>query len=203
MTSPHASDRPAAAGVFVVRDPEVCAALETMLAPHRTDHSPTPGDDGADLMARALAYVGAHMTISAGKDATIEELLDAVYATARDVGREQAAAEHRKSAEQDQDRLHETQSDLAATEQDLDATRQQLQDALAKITELEARPSGRRPTVSALRLQDQKAFAALADRMDREALSQTKTVAAALRVAAQGVRDEIAIIYGGAKRKAS
>lgn len=186
--------------MFVVRDPEVCAALETMLAPHRTDTTPARGDE---IMGRARAHLGSTMTITTDADATIEELLDTVYTTARGDGRGQAASEHRESSMETQERLREAESDLAHTERELDQTRQQLQDALAKVAELEARPSGRRPTVSAQRQKDQAAFADLAARMDREALSQTKTPAAVLRMAATSVRDEIAIVYGNVERKAS
>lgn len=179
------SDRPTAAGVFVVRDPQVCAALETMLAPHRTDTTSAGGDE---IMVRARTYLAEKMETSPGPDTTIEEILDLAYAAAD---------------RETQDRIRAAETATAHAEHELDQTRQQLQDAIAKIAELEARPAGRRPTVSAQRAKDQAAFADLADRMDRQALTQPKMRAAVLRVASQGVRDEIAAVYGNTERKAS
>lgn len=194
------SDRPTAAGVFVVRDPQVCAALETMLAPHRTDHTP---DRDCEIMHRARTHLATAKTINPDPDSTIEDLLDLTYSSAYTAGHSQGASEQPATTKETQDRLREAETSLSHTERDLDQTRQQLQDALDKIAELKARPSGRRPTVSAQRQKDQAAFADLAARMDREALSQTKTPAAVLRMAATSVRDEIAIVYGNADRKAS
>lgn len=201
MTSSDQPDRPTAAGVFVVRDPAVCAALEQLLEPHRTDRTPAPsGGDG--LMDRARAHL-ALLEVPVADDATIEGALDHVYTAAHNAGRAQATAEGREWSESMQERARRADSAVAHAERDLDHANMQLQAALAKIAKLEANPAGRRPTVSALRLKDQEAFATLADRMDREAHSQTKTAAAVLRLASKSVRDEIAIVYGNADRSAS
>lgn len=209
MTS--SEERPAtAAGVFVVRDPAVCAALEQLLAPHRTDTT----DDGsaaivtlmADAEARAAELTG-EPTGHLPPDATVEQLLEHVDAKARldglIKGREQATAEGRTWSEEMQDRVRRAEAAVARAEREVENSREDLEQALAKIAELEVRPSGRRPTVSALRLKDQESFAALADRLDREAMSQTKTPAAVLRIASKAVRDELAVIYGNTERTAS
>lgn len=214
MTSSERPNRPAAAGVFVVRDPEVCAALETMLAPHRTDRAQSPAEDGSAAVDGLMAAAAIHAAGLAGTDptgfspeTTVEGLLTHVhvhaFAAGKASGRTEASTAGCERAEEIQDRARRAEAAVAHAERDVENTREDLKKELAKIAELEARPSGRRPTVSAQRQKDQAAFADLAARMDREALSQTKTPAAVLRTAAQGVRDEIAIVYGNAERKAS
>lgn len=136
--------RPAAAGVFVVRDPDVCAALEQLLEPHRTDRAPTPTDDGthhvAALMADAEKYVTELTDIRPDhlpERATIETLLALVHTEGISTGREQATSEGREQSEAMDDRVRRAESALARAERDLDTTRGQLQDALAKIAALE------------------------------------------------------------------
>lgn len=199
--------RPAAAGVFVVRDPDVCAALEQLLEPHRTDRAPAPTNDGsdrvADLMAAAEKYVTELTDMRPDhlpERATIETLLALVHTEGISTGRDQATAEGREWSEAMDDRVRRAESAVAHSERELDQTRGQLQDALAKIAELEARPGTRRPTVSALRLKDQAAFADLARRMETNALSQPKVRAEVLRIAAKGIRDEIDAVYGDEKK---
>lgn len=200
--------RPAAAGVFVVRDPDVCAALEQLLEPHRTDRAPAPAADDsarvADLVAEAAPYAN---ELSGDPTATYEsigQMLEHVHARAHDAGhakgREQATAEGREWSEAMDDRVRRAESAVAHSERELDQTREQLQGALAKIAELEARPGTRRPTVSALRLKDQAAFADLARRMETNALSQPKVRAEVLRIAAKYLRDEITAVYGDEKK---
>ena len=199
-------DRPTAAGVFVVRDPDVCAALEQLLAPHRTIAAPAPQPNGNALLTAAQRHAA---TLIAGPDdtppagETIEQVLDRVHGSAFSEGRAQATEEGREWSEAMDDRVRRAESAVAHSERELDQTRGQLQDALAKIAELEARPGTRRPTVSALRLKDQAAFADLARRMEDNARSQPKPRAEVLRIAAKYLRDEITAVYGPDGKKAS
>lgn len=187
MTSSETPDRPTAAGVFVVRDPAVCAALERVLAPHRATAvaAPESNDMAEVLQERALRAETAAAHAERDLDATRQQLQDVVA--------ELAAVKD----------FREAKATAQRDEKEFTQLRRQLEEARAEIAKLAARPDGRRPTVSALRLKDQEAFAELADRMDREALSQSKTVAGVLRTAAKSVRDEIAIVYGHADRAAS
>lgn len=192
MTSSQTPDRPTAAGVFVVRDPAVCAALERVLAPHRATAvaAPESNDMAEVLQERALRAETAAAHAERDLDATRQQLQDVVA--------ELAAVKD----------FREAKATAQRDEKEFTQLRRQLEEARAEIAKLAARPDGRRPdgrrpTVSALRLKDQEAFAQLADRMDREALSQSKTVAGVLRTAAKSVRDEIAIVYGTPERKAS
>lgn len=246
MTSSDRPDRPAAAGVFVVRDPEVCSALEALLQPHYT--GPAPGTlvtapSGAAVLADAIA----HATELLGKPTGalseytgIEPLLDLAYTEGNVAGQTKAAAEGREwSAQQTslvsglEKQVEQLQVDLATAVEQIEASRklhkqarseaEELQDskhalqtdlahAEHRITELErdltkaknVAPVAPKPLDGrTARGKDRKAFAALADRMDREALSQSKTVAGVLRTAAKSVRDEIEIVYGHADRAAS
>lgn len=243
MTSSQTPDRPTAAGVFVVRDPAVCSALEALLQPHYT--GPAPGTlvtapSGAAVLADAIA----HATDLLGKPTGalseytgIEPLLDLAYTEGNVAGQTKAAAEGREwSAQQTslvsglEKQVEQLQVDLATAVEQLEASRKlhsseadELQDskhalqtdlahAEHRITELErdlakakdVAPVAPKPLDGRTsRGKDRKAFAALADRMDREALSQSKTVAGVLRTAAKSVRDEIAIVYGHADRAAS
>lgn len=204
-------DRPTAAGVFVVRDPDVCDALEQLLAPHRTDRAPAPVvDDSARieaLIAEAAPYAAELAGDPTASYESIGQMLEHVHARAHDAGhakgREKATAEGREWSEAMDDRVRRAESAVAHSERELDQTRGQLQDALARIAELEARPGTRRPTVSALRLKDQAAFADLARRMEDNARSQPKPRAEVLRIAAKYLRDEITAVYGPDGKKAS
>lgn len=242
MTSSDRPDRPAAAGVFVVRDPEVCAALETMLAPHRTDHSPV--DNGPAAVEALLANAAARVSELTGMPAaglpagpTVEDLLDLAYTEGTVAGQQKAASEGQEWSERQtslvsglEKQVEQLQFDLATAVEQLEASRKlhsseadELQDskhalqtdlahAEHRITELErdltkaknVAPVAPKPLDGrTARGKDRKAFAKLADRMDREALSQSKTVAGVLRTAAKSVRDEIEIVYGHAGRAAS
>ncbi|WP_404851105.1 hypothetical protein [Dietzia kunjamensis] len=200
--------RPAAAGVFIVRDPDVCAALEQLLEPHRTEPAPAPADTSSSQIAALVADAAAVAAeLTCNPTATYEsvgQMLEHVDARARltgeAAGREQATAEGREWSEAMDDRVRRAESAVAHSERELDQTRGQLQDALARIAELEARPGTRRSTVSALRLKDQAAFSDLARRMETNALSQPKVRAEVLRIAAKGIRDEIAAVYGGEEK---
>ena len=185
MTSPEA--RPSAAGVFVVRDPAVYTSLEKLLAPHRVTAVAAPGSNEVSeaLHDRARRAETAAAHAERDLDSTRQQLQDALAKLTEDRDTRGATAP------------------AECAERDLAETRRQLEEAKEEIAKLAARPDGRRPTVSAQRLKDQQAFAALAERMDRAALSQSKSVAAALRESAKGVRCEIAILYGSAERKAS
>lgn len=193
-----------AAGVFVVRDPAVCAALEQLLVPHRTDST----DDGSAAIAKLMADAEARAAELTGEptghlppDTTIEQLLDYVHRDGQDLSKD-SLAEAQDQRGTLNTRLSDAEAALHRADGELTATSGLLQDALAKIAELEARPAGRRPNVSVARNSDQKAFVALADRLDREALSQPQTPATVLRLASKAVRDEISIVYGNAERKA-
>lgn len=187
MTSPEVPERTDAANVFVVRDPAVCAALEKLLAPHRVTAiaAPESNDLSEVLQERARRAETAAARAERDLDATRQQIQDALaeLVAVKDFREAKATAERDERANAE--------------------TRQQLEEAQAQVAKLAARPDGRRPTVSALRLKDQEAFAALADRLDREAMSQSQTPAAVLRIASKAVRDEIAVIYGNAERKAS
>jgi len=136
--------RTAAAGVFVVRDPDVCAALEQLLAPHRTDRAAAPaGDDGASRVAalmdvaeaRAAELAGA-LTSHLPENATIEQLLDYVHLDGQSRS-QQDLADAREAHADLSERLRVTEVALARANRDLDDTTAQLKDALAKVTDLE------------------------------------------------------------------
>lgn len=137
--------RPAAAGVFVVRDPDVCAALEQLLAPHRTEPAPAPADTSSSQIAALVADAAAVAAeLTCDPTATYEsvgQMLEHVDARARltgeAAGRDQAAAESRERSEAMDDRVRRAESAVAHAERDLDTTRGQLQDALARIADLE------------------------------------------------------------------
>lgn len=245
MTSSEAPNRPAAAGVFVVRDPEVCAALETMLAPHRTDHS--PADNGSAAVAALLADGAARLAELTGMPAaglpsgpTVEALLDLAYTEGTVAGQQKAASEGREWSERQtslvsglEKQVEQLQFDLATAVEQLEASRNLHKQARSEADELQdskhaletdlahaqkladdldaelKKVKASIPTVPkpldgrTARGKDRKAFLDLAERMERQALTQPKDRAAVLRVAAQGVRDEIATVYGNAERKAS
>lgn len=138
------STRPAAAGVFIVRDPDVCAALEQLLAPHRTDRAPAPvGDDGASRVATLMDAAEARAAELAGapashlpENATIEQLLDYVHLDGQSRS-QQDLADARDAHADLSERLRVTEVALARANRDLDDTTAQLKDALAKIADLE------------------------------------------------------------------
>lgn len=205
MTSSDQPDRPNGAGVFVVRDPGVVAALEALLQPHYTGPVAAPdGPTADDIVATAVARARGLLDVEIpfADEATIEHIVDYVHAKALDAGRQQATAEGRTHAEDLQDRLTQAETSVAHAERRVDKAHEQLEAALAKITDLETATTKPAPASSgsALRRKDQKAWAALADRMEREAMSQPKTPADVLRVCAKFVRDEIAAVYGTADR---
>lgn len=249
MTSSEAPDRPAAAGVFVVRDPEVCAALETMLAPHRTDHS--PADNGPAAVEALLADAAARVSELTGIPTavlpealptapTVEDLLDLAYTEGTVAGQQKAASEGREWSERQtslvsglEKQVEQLQFDLATAVEQLKASRNLHKQARSEADELQdskhaletdlahaqkllddldaelekvkaSTPTGPKPLDGrTARGKDRKAFLDLADRMERQALTQPKDRAAVLRVAAQGVRDEIATVYGDTGKKAS
>ncbi|MFN3600529.1 MAG: hypothetical protein ACK4UY_03965 [Dietzia sp.] len=144
MTTP---DRPTAAGVFVVRDPDVCAALEQLLAPHRTEPAPAPAPAPADttpsqiaaLMADAearAAELTGEPTAHLPEDATIEQLLDHVHLDGQSLSK-QDLADARDAHAEISERLRIVEVARARAERDLDDTTAQLKDALAKVTDLE------------------------------------------------------------------
>lgn len=213
MTTP---DRPAAAGVFIVRDPAICAALEQLLAPHRTDSTPADADNGssrvaalmADAEARAAELVG-DPTDTLAPDATIEQILDHVHQAGHVNGHALATSEAVEENDALTGRLRRTEVNLAHADREYEKTTAQLRDAVARIAELEARnadmakvadlearPQTRRPTVSALRLKDQSSFASLARRMEDQSIGKDKPIADTLRVAAGWLRREIDTVYG-------
>ncbi|WP_010540398.1 hypothetical protein [Dietzia alimentaria] len=136
------TQRPTAAGVFIVRDADVCAALEQLLAPHRID-------EGAARATEMLNSAEAHASKLTGDPAshlpeTIEQLLDHVHkdgqtrskqdlADARD--QRDALAKKLRDTEKE---IRVSESSIARTERDLDEANAQLKDALAKITSLES-----------------------------------------------------------------
>lgn len=139
MTAPA---HPTAAGVFVVRDPAVCAALEQLLAPHRTDPTLTApaSSQGAVLMADAearAAELTGDPTDNLAPDATIEQLLNHVHEDGLTRGREAEFKTQSNRREELAAGLRRAETDLSHAEKQLDETTAQLQDALAKIAALE------------------------------------------------------------------
>lgn len=211
MTTP---DRPTAAGVFVVRDPDVCAALEQLLAPHRTEPA-APADTSsakiAALMAAAeaaAAALGGDPTNTLPPDATIEQILDHVHTAGHVQGRALAVAERREEEAEAAESVRRAESSAAHAERQLDQANEQLRAALAKVAELESRPAAaaeapRKPRGNSPRAQDRDAFTDLARRMDEQARTQPKPRADVLRIAAKYLRDEIEAVYGAAGKKAS
>ncbi|MGN0100731.1 MAG: hypothetical protein ACI39C_07310 [Dietzia sp.] len=267
MTAP---ERPAAGGVFVVRDPDLCDAIAVMLEPHRTTPAPQPaarGVDGSDraaaLMAAAQAHARGITTEYEGTlatDATIEQILGYVYVAGLSQGQEKGADDALSQLREATERNRRLESDLAQAVRAQEKTYEQLRDALAKIADLEANPpepaepdadltariveletevatAGRdlelaegevrklRETVAGLhadldkarkappaapapratgsRIADKRAFSDLADRIDNQARGQSKDLSTGMRLAARGLREEIAAVYGPAGKKAS
>lgn len=147
-------DRPTAAGVFVVRDPDVCAALEQLLAPHRTTTTVARQSDDTALLAAAQRHA---VNLIAGPDETppvgetIEQVLDRVHGSAFSEGRAQATAAAREAAEEKIDnevreRIHhleaeaeQTQRLLAQAVADLEAERTARRAADQEADQLKAR----------------------------------------------------------------
>lgn len=123
------------AGVFVVRDPGVCAALEQLLEPHRTDAAASVRQaDTAALLATAQSHAAsliANPDEAPPAGETIEQVLDRVHGSAFSEGRAQATAEGREWSETMAVRVRRADRDT----EDANA---HLRDALSKIADLEA-----------------------------------------------------------------
>lgn len=239
MIISEASARPSAAGVFVVRDPDVCAALEALLQPHYTGPPPAilqTAPSGTAVLAAATAHATELLAKPSGffdEYTEVAPILDLIYAEALRTGRQEASTEGREWSEHQtglvsslEKQVEELQDDLTEAVKKLEQARTEATDLLEakvdletnlaqaehRITGLErdlakaqaAPPAAPKPVdARTTRGKDRNAFADLADRMDREAMSQNKTVASVLRTAANSVRQEIEMVYGTGKRKAS
>lgn len=213
------SDRPSAAGVFVVRDPEVCAALEQLLAPHRTEPARTAAAADEAIASRRLAQTLAELEESAARlsdidpadlpvGVTVTGLLERVHQAGHTDGHALATSEGREWSEAMRDRVRRAEAAVAHAEREGEKATAQLREALAKIAELEARrapaaEAPKKPRGNSPRAQDRDAFTDLARRMEEQARTQPKPRADVLRIAAGAVRDEIVKVYGTSGKKAS
>lgn len=181
---------------YLVKDPAVCDQLADLLGPFETTTATSPRE------RRKLRDAEQRITHLESDLGQTQDLL-AQSTTA-------LAAERQKHDETTA-KLVQAESDLAQTTRDLETTRETLaaekaalHEAGREISELRRRLDTVGHATAAdgdnARTQDRKAFEALAIRMEQQALSQNKTVADVLRLAARAVRDELGAVYAPAKK---
>lgn len=189
---------------FVVNDPAVCDQVAELLGPFRSSKPGRPATNDRVRDRQALMEAErrlAHLQEDLGQT---QDLL--AKSTAK-------LAAERKAHDETTAKLVAAESDLAQTSRELEGARAELERVREELTEnrreltkLRTQPAP--ATVKPLhgnsaRAKDRDAFAALARRMETNAMSQTKVPAEVLRIAARAVRDEIEKVYGTSGKRAS
>lgn len=182
---------------FVVNDPAVCDKVAELLGPFRSSKPGRPATndrvrDREALLAAEKRIADLEQDIGQTQDLLAQST--AKLAVEREKHDETAAC------------AVKVEADLAETTRELEKVRGDL----AKATRDLASAAGAAPAAqpkplhgNSARAKDRDAFAALARRMETNAMSQTKVPAEVLRIAARAVRDEIEKVYGTSGKKAS
>lgn len=196
---------------FVVNDPAVCDQVAELLGPFRSSKPGRPATNDRVRDRQALVEAErrlAHLQEDLGQT---QDLL--AQSTAK-------LAAERKAHDETTAKLVTAESDLAQTSRELEGARTELERVRTELERVREELTENRRELTKLRTQpapatvkplhgnstrakDRDAFAALARRMETNAMSQTKVPAEVLRIAARAVRDEIETVYGTAGKKAS
>lgn len=189
---------------FVVKDPAVCDQLSALLEPFRSAKPGRPAKN--DRVRDREALLAAEKRI-AELEQDIGQTQDLLAQSTSQLAAEKAAHEETRAGLADAMRDHEqTTRMLEGGRAELERVREELTENRRELTKLRTQPAP--ATVKPLhgnstRAKDRDAFAALARRMETNAMSQTKVPAEVLRIAARAVRDEIETVYGTSGKRAS
>lgn len=182
---------------FVVNDPAVCDQVAELLGPFRSSKPGRPATN--DRVRDREALLAAERRI-ADLEQDIGQTQDLL---AQSTGK---LAAEREAHDETTAKLVAAESDLAQTTRDLEKARGDLAKATKDLAAAAAAEPAAQPKPlhgNSTRAKDRDAFAALARRMETNAMSQTKVPAEVLRIAARAVRDEIETVYGTSGKKAS
>ncbi|MBB1034624.1 hypothetical protein G6031_09510 [Dietzia sp. CQ4] len=189
---------------FVVKDPAVCDQLSALLEPFRSAKSGRPAKN--DRVRDREALLAAEKRI-AELEQDIGQTQDLLAQSTSQLAAEKAAHEETRAGLADAMRDHEqTTRMLEGGRAELERVREELSENRRELTKLRTQPA---PAAvkplhgNSARAKDRDAFVGLARRMEEQARTQPKVRADVLRVAAGGLRDEIARVYGAAGKKAS
>lgn len=189
MTTPHPSPSRLPAGTFIVRDSADERAISALLARHRVKGSSSAPAGSA--RERQELRAAEHRLLEL--EATYEQTQQLLARAVADLEAERTA--RREEHDQKYSRLVDTEAALARADLTINA----MEAELATARDEASKPTPIGAAASVARDEDRAAFAALADRLDREAVAKSKVLADVLRLAARAVRDEITTVYGSRK----
>lgn len=180
---------------FVVNDPAVCDQVAELLGPFR---SSKPGSQATNDRVRDREALLAAEKRIADLEQDIGQTQDLLAQSTAKLAVEREKHDETASC------AVKVEADLAETTRELEKVRGDLAKATRDLATAAAPAAQPKPLHgNSARAKDRDAFAALARRMETNAMSQTKVPAEVLRIAARAVRDEIEKVYGTSGKKAS